>query len=364
MANLDHIDPGNSGGSVVIPESGIKFIKREFVYECPSCSDTFKELDHLRRHKADNHPIKRPYLYIRGISSRKPEVTVRTKLDFIDIQFEDADQIRIDDMEFKSDIDRATEFLIKNQRGTHNVMLSNQGYPVEVRIRFEIMEPSVMERVERDFFSAFSNELQLAQQLQLFNEASSKFKSGISYAGPLGSYVTAVMTKDQVQGAALAHEHYVDKLGESLDGLYEFDRSLAGSILSVAAFMKNNFEECFSDNKMPCLKEAKRLFRTGLFYDDFKGQVGNSLIPIDNVSGKIIDFIVSSFEYRLANLPDMEKLSESSQTSMYDRIKIYFLLWIMARQTGNSIKASSLRSRLVHSNFFRDLVQQLEGASN
>jgi hypothetical protein len=363
MPNLDHIDPGNSGGSIEIPVSPYKYVHRQVAYKCPICGELFDEEDIRRSHKATYHPVKRPFLYIQGQSPSNKNVVVREKLEVGDIRIEDADTIWVDDDCFEGDLDSAIGMILDKQSGACTLVLSSHGYKVEYRLNFDIADATVLAEVESIFYAAFSNEMPLARKLQLFSEKSEKLAHGKSYAGGLGCYVTAIMAKDQLVEAAITQELYLKKLGEAQDKLDGFSRPLASSISSLSAFMTNNFTESIGDVNLPTLQDAKKFFRSGEFPTISTNLTQNSVVPIDNMSGVVIDFIVANAGYRKAKESDLEKYSKAPQVTPHDKEKFKFLLWAAARESGQVHRELQLKRQLTHSGCFGEIIAQFEGRS-
>ncbi len=361
MPNLDHIDPGNSGGSIAIPVSPYKYVPRPVVYKCPICAEPFDEEEARRSHKATFHPVKRPFLYVHGQAPSNKNVVVRVKLEVGDLRIEDADTIWVDDDCFGSDISRAIGMIVEKQTGACTLVLSSHGYKIEYRLNFDIADSTVLAEVESIFYHAFSNDLPLARKLQLFSEKCEELPSGKSYAGGLGSYVAAIMAKDQLVEAAIPQELYLKKLGEAQDKLDGFSRPLANSISSLSAFMINKFTQSIGDMNLPNLQDAKKFFRSGEFPTISMNIPRNSVVPIDNMSEVVIDFIVSNAAYRKAKESDLEKYSKAPQVTPHDKEKFKFLLWAAARESGQIDKELKLKRRLAHIGCFGEIIAQFEG---
>ena len=96
--NLDHIDPGSAGGSVLIPElPGIR--PRRITYHCIECEEGFSDLDLLRRHRLDQFPLRRPYLFIAGRSHYLDRYVIGRLLKPGDLHFLNGGSLPIDNAE-------------------------------------------------------------------------------------------------------------------------------------------------------------------------------------------------------------------------------------------------------------------------
>ena len=83
MAFLDHIDPGNSGGSVVIPNTPFVINDDPILYPCEFCGSVFKDKDVLSEHRITKNLIKRPLLLINGNSLRREKITIRSATNYV-----------------------------------------------------------------------------------------------------------------------------------------------------------------------------------------------------------------------------------------------------------------------------------------
>lgn len=64
MAKItDAVDPGNAGGSVLIPEIPTE-PNRPVTFMCDKCGEIFVDPEARRQHVFDQHPFKRPQLLI------------------------------------------------------------------------------------------------------------------------------------------------------------------------------------------------------------------------------------------------------------------------------------------------------------
>jgi hypothetical protein len=121
MAFLDHIDPGNAGGSVPIPEPVRYFRERKGPthHLCPYCELTFTNVNDMDRHRVEAHPTRRPMLVAFGEVCRREELVITEPLADGEIQFTDVDAITIDGSSYDSI--GAEEYLKEQRSGFFDV---------------------------------------------------------------------------------------------------------------------------------------------------------------------------------------------------------------------------------------------------
>ena len=122
--NFDHIDPGNSGGSTIIPE--LPHIAPEpKKWLCDKCDEEFLDREALRKHRLAQHPLKRPALFISGLPPRTAGYHVRSSLADTDLLFENTESISING-EAQVSLEAASRKLAAIARGRVKVTLSRR----------------------------------------------------------------------------------------------------------------------------------------------------------------------------------------------------------------------------------------------
>jgi len=365
MAFLDHIDPGNSGGSVLIPEVKPREVLPPVMPFCSICQKRFTSKLLLDEHTISEHPVKRPMLLINGERLRRDNITVRARIYPEAITFTDVDEMYVNDIKISCE-DELISWLCKSNPLSFKLKLVNMNYPVEYRWNIDIAEADELDRVDRNFYSSFSNGLDLVRSFSLFNETIKGLSSAAkNYAAGLSCYVVSVITKDQLPGATLDFEAYNNKLGEAMDILIDYHgRPLADAIFSISAFMQNDFSITDLDVDIPKLKVTKHFFNSGSFIAVEEVLSNLKAIPIDMATDIITKFCSAPIEWRVINVDAIESLLKYSSTDSRDRIKSIFILWCHYRQGGDAESASKLRGKLIHNPFFGQLVEVLESISN
>ena len=120
--NFDHIDPGNSGGSTIIPELP-QIAPKPKKWQCDKCDEEFLDREALRKHLLAQHPLKRPALFVSGLPPRTEIYRVRAVLGDADLLFENTETVSING-EIQASLEAASRKLAAISRGRVKVSLS------------------------------------------------------------------------------------------------------------------------------------------------------------------------------------------------------------------------------------------------
>ena len=361
MGFLDHIDPGNSGGSVRIPDTPFEREHIPIVYTCSICSMVFKYQEALDDHRIAKHPIRRPMLLIDGRPLRDDNITIRTEIQSSSITVNDVDSIYLNDKKV-TNLKDFLDALCNTNPAILHLKLVNQNYPVYYRWAIDIAKSEELADVDSLFYNTYCSGLSTFQAFGLFNERANGFSSGAkNYAAGLACYVASIITKDQLPGATLPFEKYRSKLGESMDILHSYrGRALPDAIFAICDFMYNDFQSRSSDRALPQLDLAKRFFNSGLFQQSYSERVKAWSIPTDTVTDCIIEFCSVAPEARLVLLPGLLAVKESTSIDASDRAKVLFVLWGYYNFIGKYEEVRKLRNKLIHNPHFSSLVAAIE----
>lgn len=347
MGTLDHIDPGNSGGSVLIPEIK-KIPPRPITYECADCGQEFVNVENLREHRLEEHRIQRPYLYLSRSAQHLARYVISQTITPSDLLFSDVDRIDIGSSEYSS-LEGAARYICANQVGRIEITLWNGGYSAEYLLDFDIISDDVAAQVERAFIECNQISSSQLERLGLFYERIQKLDaSALGYATALDRYMVGIMAKDRVANCPVPYEKYPDKLGESLDRLSHIHRPFSAVLVSIIHLIQNCFEPSLLDDSFPLLASANRAFREGIFSTMEPGCESSDNVPIDTVTDLAISFAIRGDDYRHANCQELENLVRSNSLSESDRLKIRLLLMAWYAQCKDEIKAREQYSKIRH----------------
>ena len=352
MAFLDHIDPGNSGGSVPTPSSKFKYTPKATTYKCEYCGQEFENDADKRHHKMEEHPLRKPYLFLAGSALTTAEKIVRSRLGSTDIIFEDTDTVKINNKEFDN-LSAAKEYLLDNQKGGIDITLRYQNYTSTHRLIYDLVDESALSKIDNIFYKVFTSNIPMASRFELFSDQVQEVEgNGMSYAGALGCYVTAIMAKDRVPGSAVPFSNYIDKLGEAQDKLEGIATPLAYSLSSIIAFMLNDFTEREEDHYIPQLSAAKIFLKFGKYRQFLSNENNEKKIPIDVITEKILIYCESSRIIQKEHLSSFEVLYKSPMTPPKDKLKLALILYNEAKSNSQYEIAAVYEKQLSHSDLY------------
>lgn len=347
MANLDHIDPGNSGGSIAIPELR-KFKPAPVTYPCADCERVFDDIEALRSHRLEVHPIRRPYLYLENVPHHLSRYVVTAELSPADIHFVQAEKIYVNG-NLAPDQKAAAASICARQKGRTELELVNAGYPVHYVLDFDIIPADVASAVEKAFLRSRQQASTGADCLRLFNDAVQKLdSSALGYAAALDRYLVGIMAKDRAPGCQIPYEEYSEKLGEALDRLRHIRRPVSAAVISLIQLILNNFNHAPSDSEVPLLAATKAALREGIFSEIDCDGVGDTSVPVDYITDLTMLFATAGSEYRFNNFSELENLVLSNKLSEADHIKLRLLLMTYYGEKNNFQKLREHYSKVRH----------------
>ena len=358
----DFIDPGNSGGSVRIPEFP-KFQSKAVVWSCNECGEEFPDQEALRAHKIEEHPLRRPSLQIKGVPLKAQRFVIHSPITPEDICFENVDHVVIDGSA-KVAVDIAAKKIASVQRGRTELALSYRDYTILFYVDVEILDSDVAVLIEKAFFECRIDN-SLSKTLGTFNSRVRDISGGKAYIAALQAYITAIMAKDALEGVAIASKNYGDKLGEALDGLDGLDRPLAEALVALISYMRNDFRRYPGDLAFPFLAEIKSIYRTGVVSaESSRPASGGFEIPLDSITEFLAVFLTSSAGYRLRAAKDVKNLMSSSLANESDREKLTLALLVSYIESGEEHffwdlyhKSEHLPGVITHAKKYIELVE-------
>ena len=363
MAFLEHIDPGNSGGSVPTPASIFDGIVREPPeYFCPVCNLPFSSLELMRNHRIQLHPLKRPYLLINRRPC-KPEELIHHPLGPDSLLFEDTLAASLDGMKY-DDIEELKSQLLAKQTGRRKLELYYQSYSVTIELIFDIIPEADLKAVEECFYSTFDSNEFCAEHLRRFhNLVKAKGLSDNSYAGGLGCYLNGVLAKDRSPDVGLNYEDFPEKFGEAEDKLTNINRSLAQAVVFAIQFNRNCFVPPNPQVNAPALQSVMSFMQSGQFVDVPQSQAEPwSKIPIDAVTELILAFCSVGDAYRKEALENLEQMFKQNRVESNDRAKLIFVLMVYCREIGDFQKARRLFRNIKFDQVFGENAAKLMGS--
>jgi hypothetical protein len=223
--------------SIVIP----KFLPSPVIYGCEVCQRNFSDIEKLRRHRFELHPIRQPALLINGRPVSGTPLKVQSALTPSDVIIEDAPLCWVDG---KSTTEDSLRLLLANATTTfHKIRLYNNGVQTEVSLDFQVAKESDLTEVERALVRlAMGKHLTLEAVSRFINECRD-LATGILYCDGIAHYLYGVMAKEQMSSTSLNITDYPSRFSQAYDQLTDINRPVARSVRALISFHFNHFQD-------------------------------------------------------------------------------------------------------------------------
>lgn len=210
-------------------------------YVCEHCAAHFGELDELRRHRFERHPLRQPALLLRGRAVGALPRTVLTAVRPADVVVEDATRCVVNGRA----VEPATlgEVLALMKREFVKIELANGEATTRCVLDFRIAEESHLVGIEAAFLRMARDRVLTIDAVARFIQDCRGFASAMPYCDGVCHYLYGVMAKEHSPDSGLRQGQYTEKYLRASDELAGFERPLARSIRALIAFHFNQFDE-------------------------------------------------------------------------------------------------------------------------
>ena len=240
--------------SIAIP----KFLPSPVLYGCELCQRNFSDVEKLRRHRFEQHPIRQPALIINGRPVSSTPLKVQSGLKPSDIIIEDAELCWVDGKTISKD---SLKLLLADANTSfHKIRLSNKGARTEVSLDFQVANQSDLIEVERALVRiAMGQHLTLEAVGRFINECR-ELATGILYCDGIAHYLYGVMAKEQMTSTSLDITSYPSRFSKAYDQLTDINRPVARSIRALVSFHFNHFRDAEALAPTGSLQKAASAF--------------------------------------------------------------------------------------------------------
>lgn len=210
-------------------------------YVCEHCSASFSDMEALRSHRFEQHPVRQPVLWLRGRSvSALPKLLMEPLLP-ADVVVEDADSCLLNGSPIElSTLGARLAGMTKEFIELH---FENSGASTRCLLDFQIADDEHLAGVEDAFFRLARGKQLTLEAIGCFNSECSHFPSAKMYLDGICHYLYGVMAKERAPDSGLKQTQYVERYLRASDELACFDRPLARSVRALVAFHFNQFDE-------------------------------------------------------------------------------------------------------------------------
>jgi hypothetical protein len=228
------------------------------LYACAHCSQSFSELEDLRRHRFERHPVRQPILLLRGQAVGALPLKLLMPLSDVDVVVEDASTCTVNGRAVEPSA--IGKHLALMTREFVDVELVNEGAKTLCRLDFRIAEVAHLAGVEAAFLSMARAGVLSINAISRFIQDCSEFGTAMPYCDGICKYLYGVMAKEQAADSGLQVNQYVEQYMRASDELSGINRPLARCIRAVVAFHFNQFEEAESLAPDSALRHASGAF--------------------------------------------------------------------------------------------------------
>lgn len=210
-------------------------------YVCEHCAASFSELEALRAHRFELHPLRQPALWLRGRAIGALPYPLMTPLNVDDVVVEDASLCLLNGLPIE--LEQLGSRLATLRREYAEVELQNQGATTRCVLDFRVADEAHLAGVESAFMRLARERALNIQAVSRFNDDCRTFASAMPYCDGISHYLYGVMAKERSPDSGLKYEEYVQRFLKSSDELSGFDRTLARSVRALIAFHFNQFDD-------------------------------------------------------------------------------------------------------------------------
>jgi hypothetical protein len=210
-------------------------------YACEHCRATFAELDALRRHRFEQHPVRQPALWLRGRAAGALPQMLMTPLQPTDVVIEDATSCLLNGRQVPlSDLGARLALM---RREFVELKLENAGATTSCLLDFNVADEAHLGGVESAFLRLARGKALTLESVGRFNSECAQFPSAKLYWDGICHYLYGVMAKERSPDSGLKQGQYVERYMRASEELSGFDRPLARSVRALVAFHFNQFDD-------------------------------------------------------------------------------------------------------------------------
>lgn len=363
----DHIDPGQGGSAMVIPEypSWMTYVKPE-VFPCGHCNLSFDSYDGWFEHRFHAHPVAKPTLVLGEAEMVTPRFVMMRKLLASEIRAVNTEVCRVNGKEIS--LDGLAKLLATSTNAFWEITLEGPGSVVRSRyeISVELPDEEDLVTVEKAFMRlASEGNLSLNGVNNLIREAA-RATTAKRYLDGVSGYIFGVLGKDQRGNTTLTQEQGRTKLNEAHQTLALIDRPLARVIRAVIEFQANTFLRARGVRLAPRLLHAihwfdsARLGKINVMPDSpLRDDVTMSRVPLDSATDELLGWLSLPTAQLVPHLRVIEKRCNQPDWLPDDRVKARVLLAALQFSQGNDAAAVQVTRTFRHDPVFQTLAEQV-----
>lgn len=362
----DHIDPGQGGSSMVIPEWPKPMLDHRQVFICPICHESFASYEDRFQHRFEAHPYQRPLLVLGAHEVTTPRFVVTTTLSPEQIRPANAATCRLDGKTVTARM--LAQRLAEAQSGFFKVELTGAEGKITVgyEISIEIASDAHASLVEQEFARLDSLGVLSVASISAFIRAASDARTARRYIDGLAAYLYGILAKDQRGETVLSQEQGRARLNEAGQTLSEIDRPLAAVVGGIVSFQSNAFSRSERLAAVPRLQTAMRWFdsvrTSGLMVAVERADSAttpNARVPLDSATDEILAWMDMPPDRLGGHAKQIAKRGQQDDWLPEDRIKAKVLLAAIHESKGDAAQAAQVAREFRHDPVFSRLAERL-----
>jgi len=358
---LDFIDPGNSGGSVRVPDAP-RVVPLSFL--CPYCPLQFETEIGRANHVNEQHPVRHPVLLVEGQPVPSAHF-VRRRIGASEFAVHDCDDIYLSidgGASRKVGLIRLGHILTGLTQAFVVLRLVNSQAETMHEISVRIPDESELGRVDQLFSDHLAKDDVGIREVDRFREATSGYGSCKDYVSGLADYVLGVLVKDQAGGTTLPFEKHQEKFDAALACLSDYERPLGRSISNCIRLNLNQFDGTWRSTGVVPLDAAMAYYLAKIRPVDARPVSGRKLpavlrrfCPVDETTAFLLEAITawtSSGQISNVVTRQLEHRASIGRVSHADRIKFHVLLADVRLGSGDRDGAAQHVARVMYDHDF------------
>lgn len=366
MPFLDHIDPGQGGSAMVIPElpawTSFNLPER---YSCKQCGAVFGAYEEWFAHRFDKHPLRRPILVLGDHEVLTPRYTAQASVSSEAIRTVNTVACRINGRIVSPN--ELSEVLLAKPRGFFSITLfGEEGVRSEYEISVEIPKLEDLALVERDFALLANHGRLTVHTINAFVEQAASATTAKRLTDGLANFMLGILAKDQRGDTTLTQEQGRAKLNEAHQTLSEIKRPLAQAIAGVVEFGANAFQRQQWLRPVPQLQQAIGWYRSAsegnvaeLALEQEAFSTSKWRVPLDSATHELITWVCMPARARLEEGRAIARRGSQLSWLHEDRIKASVLLASTFHALGEAGQAAEMARSFRHDPVFGGLAERL-----
>lgn len=363
----DHIDPGQGGSAMVIPEHPPwnANLKPE-VYPCGHCNLSFRSYDEWFQHRFQLHPIPRPMLVLGDVEVVTPRFVVMQSLQANEVRAVNANTCIVNGVE--SSVEGFAKQLSTATNSFFTVSLVGGGGTLQSKYEISVELPALEEvqAIELAFARLAAMGSLSVNSVNSFIREVAFASTAKRYLDGLSGYLFGILAKDQRGETSLTQEQGRMKLNEAHQTLALIDRPLAKVVRAVIEFQANVFSRTRGVRLAPRLLHAMQWFdaaRSGRFESLPEAQIVDGAaparVPLDAATDELLTWMSSPVAALHSQARAVEKRCQQPNWLPDDRVKVRVLYAALQLAQGNPKGASQTARTFRRDPIFQGLAEQV-----